>query len=442
MRTDPATTTQKVEACLCRSRYSEHSKAMNSKRLLSLSLFVSCITWCSANVAGATELVVPEQFHEFDASSERTINYDILTQWLKAVVVDIGRSDRGKAVPSHPGIGTRIKPKIKRSTIYEGNRVYFEAFEGNDDAKQLLRDIRKSLEQLPDIAPLKYFNRSEQLAYWLNLYNVTLLNEIVDAYPKRDLEDLLIGKDSIPGRKLLKVSGVSLSLDDIQHVILKQNYNDDPLIIYGLYQGIIGGPNIRRMAYTGKSVYRALADNALEFINSNRGTSTGGRRSKTFHVSSFYERNSDYFPAFEADLVAHLLPFLEERERGRLVAASTIEANISDWTVTDLFGTYPEVRNGIATNPAALMSALRSTTPADPIDSGGGVTAAAASNGSSSYLSMAKGSSKYSPEAFQHLLVLNTKWAEANKARATVTVEDILDEPVSSDDQTPVRGSQ
>jgi hypothetical protein len=36
-----------------------------------------------------------------------------------------------------------------------------------------------------------------------------------------------------------------MSLDDIQFTILRQNYDNDPLIIYGLYQGNIGGPNIR-----------------------------------------------------------------------------------------------------------------------------------------------------------------------------------------------------
>ena len=430
---------QHLRACLSCNGPSALRNAIRGKRLIWLSLCVFVATWCSASLAGAVDPKLREQFLEFDASSERTISYDILTQWLKAVVVDIGRSNRAKAAPTHPGIGTRIKPKIKRSTIYEGNRVFFEAFDENDDAKQLLRDIRKSLEQLPDVAPLKYFNRSEQLAYWLNLYNVTLLNEIVSVYPKRDLEELLTGEDSILRSKLLTVAGVSLSLNDIQHTILKRNYSGDPLIIYGLYQGIIGGPNIRRTAYTGDNVYGALADNALEFVNSNRGTSSGGRNSRTFSISSFYDRNSDYFPDFETDIVAHLSQFLDERERERLISASAIESNISDWTVTDLFGTYPEIRGGIATNPAALMTALRSTTPADPIDGGGGVTGAAAANGSSSYLSRAKRNSKYSPEAFKHLLILNTKWAEANKARATVTVEDIEEKPAISNDQTLTR---
>ena len=34
------------------------------------------------------------------------------------------------------------------------------------------------------------------------------------------------------------------------------------------------------------------------------------------------------------------------------------------------------------------------------------------------------------------------KWVEANKAKATVTVEDIEDEAVKSDDQTPIQDNQ
>ena len=410
---------------------------MRKKLQFWVPLLVLAGLWNTSLLAQAAQSDVPEAFQQFDASSDRTINYDILTAWLDAVVLDIGRSDRGKAAPTHASIGTRIKPRVKRSTLYEGNRVYFESFAANDESRRLLRDIRKSLEQLPDTEPLKYFNRSEQLAYWLNLYNITLLNEIASVYPERYLEDLLVGEDSILNKKLLSVSGVRLSLNDIQHTILKNNYNNDPLILYGLYQGIIGGPNIRRSAYSGKNVYRALADNAVEFVNSNRGTSGKGLRSSTFKVSNFYVRNASWFPDFETDLKAHLMEYVEGPEREHLASASTISPGIDDWTVTDLFGTYPEIRNGIANNPAALMGALYSTTPADPAYGGGGYTGAAGSNGSASLLAKTSLGMTHNPEAFRHLLVLNAKRIENNRANANVTVEDLEDDADNPDGQKP-----
>lgn len=409
---------------------------MRGKLLPGVWLFVFAGVWNMSQVARATDPGVPEPFQQFDSSSQRTIDYEFLTLWLNTVVVDIGRSDRRYAAHTRASLGTRIKAKIKRPTIYEGNRVFFEALEDNGDAKQLLGAIRKSLEQLPDKAPLKMFSRPEQLAYWLNLYNVTLLNEIASVYPKRDLKDLLAGGDSILRRKLLTVSGIKLSLDDIQHTILKHNYDNDPLIIYGLYQGIVGGPNIRRTAYSGQNVYLALADNATEFVNSNRGTSGRGIRSRTFYVSSFYARNEAFFPEFEPDLTAHLLEYLEGPEREQLTSASRVSPSISDWTVTDLFGTYPVIRNGISSgNPAALMGALRSTTPGDPLFGGGVVTGAAVSNGSSGYLAKAYRPTKYSHEALKHLRVINTKRIETNRLRGSVTIEDLEDVPVDPDDK-------
>jgi hypothetical protein len=50
--------------------------------------------------ANAADSGVPEPFQRFDPSSTLTINYDVLTQWLKSVVVDIGPSDRRRAPPS------------------------------------------------------------------------------------------------------------------------------------------------------------------------------------------------------------------------------------------------------------------------------------------------------------------------------------------------------
>jgi len=201
----------------------------------------------------------------------------------------MGRSTREKAAPTQSATGTRMKSKIKRSTANEANRFYYETFDDNEATQQLLGAIRDSLAHVPTEVPLKYFSRDEQLAYWLNLYNVTILNEIVNVYPKKNLKKLLVGKKSILPKKLLTVDGVALSLNDIQFNILKYNYANNPLIMYGLYQGIIGGPNIRKSAYTGTDVYRALANNAIEFTNSNRGTYGSSKNPEVFRVSSLYE---------------------------------------------------------------------------------------------------------------------------------------------------------
>jgi hypothetical protein len=390
---------------------------------ISTVIFVTgLLTLCEG--VNAASSAVPEPFRDFDADSKYTINYDDLTGVYRTVVVNTGRSTREKAAPTQSDTGTRMKVSVKRATMNEANRFYFETFAKNEEAQQLLLDIQKSLEQIPAEVSLRYFSRDEQLAYWLNLYNVTVINEIIKVYPKRNLKKILVGKKSILAKKLLKVAGIPLSLNDIQYTILKQNYDNNPLIIYGLYQGNIGGPNIRRRAYTGQDVYRSLENNAIEFINSNRGTD--GSDEKAFRVSSLYDRNKVYFPDFDADLSRHLLAYVEGYERTELQSASKIKPNIDDWTVTDLGGTHRNLGGAFADNNAALLDSVKSTTPMD----GGGVMGATTGYAASNMAAKGKQLSRIDPELLAQLHELNLKREQRNINNATVTVEELGEVPV------------
>ena len=375
-------------------------------------------------IASAADSAVPEPFQRFNDSSSHMIRYADLNAVLKSTVVDTGRSSREKADPTRAKTGTRMKASVKRSTINEGNRFYFEAFQNDEGTQQLLRDIQSALEGLPAEAPLEYFSRNEQLAYWLNLYNVSIINEIVKVYPERKLKKLLTGKNSILAKKLLTVAGVPLSLDDIQYTILKQNYDNNPLVMYGLYQGIIGGPNIRKSAYTGANVERNLASNAAEFINSNRGTYA--KDEKVFRASSLYDRNRGYFKDFQADLKKHLLVYLQGPERGEMQAANTIKPDISDWTVTDLYGSYPQLGGSLAENSAAMLGSVGTSTVGDK----GGVVAAPRSANSARIRAKTSAVSYVSPELIAYLREIKVKQDASNLDKASVTIEELGEVPV------------
>ncbi len=379
-----------------------------NKQIILVILFLSGIFSINV-VANVGVSMVPDPFQRFDADSSLTIDYTDLNSLLEALVLETGRSSREKASPSQSQTGTRMKMSVNRATINEGNRFFFEVFVDNEKNKQTLGKIRNRLENIPALTPLEKFSRGEQLAYWINLYNVTILEEIIEVYPQRELAKLLVGKKSLLAKKTLMVAGVMLSLDDIQFTILKQNYKNDPLIIYGLYQGIIGGPNIRKTAYSGKYVYADLIDNAMEFINSNRGTESKSKR--VFRVSSLYKRNELFFTDFQSDLTEHLLAYLEGEERVELQGATKIKADINDWTVTDLYGSKRNLGGSMASSNAALVGAV--------------------SGGNSSQLSStAAASSRYSPEVLAHLNELNKKREE--EKTGTVTIEELGQATVES----------
>lgn len=362
---------------------------------------------------------VPEPFKGHDPASVFTIQYDDVNAILRHMVVDLGRSDRTVDKPEPPKTGTRMKAQKSRTTAKEGNRFFYEEFNKNEEYAVMLSEVQNSLEAIPDKIPLENFSRKEQLAYWLNLYNITLIDELVKIYPERNLKKELVGKKSILDQKVLTVSGVQLSLNDIQYKILAANYDNDPLIMYGLYQGIIGGPNIRKKAYTAENARRMLQDNAEEFVNSNRGTYT---RNGGFEVSSLYERNRQYFPNFEEDLKQHLMRYIEGPERQELQAATRLRADIDDWTIADVYGTVNEIGGSLADSNAAMLDAVVSFQP----NGSGGTVTTNFSVASSMLMAKAKPMAEFSPEIMDYFATLKNKEEAANLLReGRVTIEEL-----------------
>lgn len=81
-----------------------------------------------------------------------------------------------------------------------------------------MADMQASLMSLPDEIPLPLLSTDEQLAYWLNLYNFTMLNEIAKRYPVYSMSRYLDPEEDkyFLDDKVMTVAGIPLSLNDIK----------------------------------------------------------------------------------------------------------------------------------------------------------------------------------------------------------------------------------
>ena len=304
-----------------------------------------------------------EKFSQYDNSSDFVIIYDDVEALLKTAVLYMGKSSRQKAKKSKAKTGTRLRNKIKPLTDLEGNRFFYEAFDSPEKIL-LMTNVRKSLEQLPTNSPLQFFSKDEQLAYWLNLYNISLLEQLILIYPQKNLKPLT-EKGKLFDQKHLVVANEKISLNDIKQIVI-HNFGYDPLLIYGFHQGYIASPDIRREPYTGKRVWKILERNADLFINSNRGTFSDG--STTFKVSKLYEQNKMFFKDFDTDLRDHLKKHLTRLYKSKLLAAKEIETETTNWQIADLYGTERKYGGSIANSSAALLDAFVAKEGADEFD--------------------------------------------------------------------------
>ncbi len=132
------------------------------------------------------------------------------------------------------------------------------------------RRLDRYIENMADIDPRKY-SRDEQKAYWMNLYNALTVQLVVKNYPVKSIND--IGGVFSRGpwdSKLVTVEGKKLSLNDIEHRILRPIWQDHK-IHFGLNCAGVSCPNLQPVAFTGSNVQTMLKKAGKEYINHPRG---------------------------------------------------------------------------------------------------------------------------------------------------------------------------
>ncbi len=165
--------------------------------------------------------------------------------------------------------------------------------------------MREYADYLPSV-PVSQLNRDEQLAYWLNTRNFLLVHTIAEERRVRNFKNKR-GTPSNPGalwtEPKITVEGTALSLQDIEQDILFAGW-DDPNIVFGLYQGVRGGPTLPREPFTGAEVQNQLAEAARRFNSLPNNLRVRGNKVR---ISTYYDWYLPLaFDGSEETLRAHL----------------------------------------------------------------------------------------------------------------------------------------
>jgi hypothetical protein len=183
--------------------------------------------------------------------------------------------------------------------------------------------------------PISRHNRAEQLAYWINLYNALTVRVVLDHYPVKSIRDIDISPgffaDGPWGKKLATVEGEAVSLNDIEHRILRPIWRD-PRLHYAVNCASIGCPNLRTRAWTAATVEATLEQAATDYVNSPRGVSV---RDGTVTISKIYDWFHEDFGGTDAGVLNHLLKYASPAMRQRLAAIGAIHDVTYDWRLND-----------------------------------------------------------------------------------------------------------
>lgn len=170
---------------------------------------------------------------------------------------------------------------------------------------------------------------NERFAFWANLYNAVTVRLILDEAPENSIRQIRPTLFSIGpwGMELTRNEGRALSLDNIEHDIMRQEF-EAALVHYAVNCASIGCPNIGLRAWRAETLEADLEVAARAYVSHPRGvTVTDGG----LVISRIYKWYEEDFGGDDEGVIAHVLRFAEPELAEQIRANPRIRGHAYDW---------------------------------------------------------------------------------------------------------------
>lgn len=182
----------------------------------------------------------------------------------------------------------------------------------------------------------KTLMRDEQFAYYINAYNAWTIKLILSAYPAvTSIKNLGTFWKSPWEKKIVRIDGDVVTLDDIEHHILRPRFKD-PRVHFAINCSAVSCPPLRSEPYLGNLLDLQLSQATGSFINNPNHYRLEGN---TFYVSRI-------FKWFAEDFNNDVLGFYLEFARGDLKKKLAEKKDVIqikylnyDWSLNDIANT-------------------------------------------------------------------------------------------------------
>ncbi|CAN5310010.1 DUF547 domain-containing protein [soil metagenome] len=205
--------------------------------------------------------------------------------------------------------------------------------DGNVDYKGFIKDKERLIIYLSSLKtnpPDKdLWSSEDQLSYWINAYNAFTVKLIVDNYPLKSIQDLNSSpqsKNTIWHKQFIKIGKQYLSLDEIEHNILRKDFKE-PRIHFAINCASFSCPPLRNEAFVAERLEEQLHEMAVTFINDPKRNKLNIHKVKV----------SKIFDWFKEDFVqqSSLIDYLNKYSKVKIDANATINYMEYNWSLNE-----------------------------------------------------------------------------------------------------------
>lgn len=241
-----------------------------------------------------------QRFNQFDEANDRVVDHQVWDDFL----------------------GTYVKTLADGRTVVDYGAV-------TDADKAVLKSYISDLTS-DDPTGL---NKAEAFVYWVNLYNALTVDIIIDNYPLKSIRSIFSGLRPGPWqRKIAEVNGLKITLDNIEHGILRVFWSDNR-VHYAVNCASIGCPNLLDRAFVVSTLDADLDEAARVFVNHPRGIDIVDGRATASSIYNWFKQD---FGGNDAGIIAHLSKYAEPDLKAELAGISKINKYDYDWNLNDV----------------------------------------------------------------------------------------------------------
>ena len=255
----------------------------------------------------------------------------LFVPFLFAVLVATLPAGATSLKPDHAPWARLLEAHLEQGEGGAPNRFDYGALKANGEDRAALRSYIASLEATdPGV-----LSRDEAFAFWVNLYNALTVEVVIDHYPVASIRDIAISPGLFStgpwGKKLVTVAGRELSLDDIEHGILRPDFGDSR-VHYAVNCASVGCPDLASRPYTGDELDAMLDRAARAYVNSPRGARVENGRLTASSIFKWYMKD---FGGTEEGVLAELRKYAGPDLAAALENVSGVASYDYDWSLND-----------------------------------------------------------------------------------------------------------
>jgi len=218
----------------------------------------------------------------------------------------------------------------------ELNVVDYNAIQGDKGKPGSLYD--KVLQQFADFDPNEIEGREDQIAFWINAYNIGAIKMIMDHYPVDSIRSTKIHWLKNPwNKKILTVGNTKYSLGQIEHDILLGKYGE-PLVHFAIVCASLSCPDLSPTVFKGDRLMEQLERQTRLFLGNKKKGLRIDRENGVVYLSMIFKFDKKSFPNGAKDAITLIIRFISNEKDREYLRSGTYESKYLDynWDVNTL----------------------------------------------------------------------------------------------------------